>query len=126
MRMWMLNPKILCKNHILGQHLELHMFLGVIREGKKLDGYIMNNLLEPLSIESYHNMIVEEMITRGMNHKTPIENASKIITTLPDAYYHKRINRMSAYKTLMDRCPKCDKLDAEFYYETGRMGWEYE
>jgi hypothetical protein len=31
MRMWMVNPRIMCGNHLLGEHLETHMFYGIIK-----------------------------------------------------------------------------------------------
>lgn len=30
MRMWMVDPKIMCRKHLLGEHLELHMLAGCI------------------------------------------------------------------------------------------------
>ena len=30
--MWMVNPKILCKNHILGEHKELHQCVGILNK----------------------------------------------------------------------------------------------
>ena len=26
MRMWMVNPRIMCRQHLLGEHVEIHMF----------------------------------------------------------------------------------------------------
>ena len=46
MRMWMIDPKMLCKKHLLGEHVELHMFVGTINKNKKLDGYKKNGLVE--------------------------------------------------------------------------------
>jgi len=28
MRMWMLNPKALCRKHLMGEHVEIHMLVG--------------------------------------------------------------------------------------------------
>ena len=33
MRMWMIDPKLLCRKHLLGEHLEIHMFVGTINKG---------------------------------------------------------------------------------------------
>lgn len=38
MRMWMLPPETMCRKHLLGEHVELHMLLGSLRRGKTLTG----------------------------------------------------------------------------------------
>ena len=35
MRDWKVNPKLLCRQHLLGNHLEVHMFVGTLRRGGK-------------------------------------------------------------------------------------------
>ena len=40
MRMWMVNPEILCRKHLLGEHVELHMLVGWIIKGKSIQGYL--------------------------------------------------------------------------------------
>ena len=37
MRMWMIDPTMLCTKHLLGEHVELHMFVGTINKNKKLN-----------------------------------------------------------------------------------------
>jgi hypothetical protein len=46
MRMWMVPTKIMCDKHLLGEHVEHHMFLGSLKQGFNLDGYVKNNLFE--------------------------------------------------------------------------------
>lgn len=40
MRMWKVNPKNMCRQHLLGEHVECHMFVGAILKGISLSGYI--------------------------------------------------------------------------------------
>ena len=54
MRMWMIDPTMLCMKHLLGEHVELHMFVGTINKNKKLDGYRKNGLVEIHNIQSRH------------------------------------------------------------------------
>jgi hypothetical protein len=72
MRQWMVDTKILCNRHLLGEHVEHHMFIGSINKGKNIDGFIKNNLLEPLSLESRHAELVLEMESRRINHKSEL------------------------------------------------------
>lgn len=106
--MWMCDPKILCRQHLLGDHVELHMFLGHIRKGKRIDGYIAKNCLEMTSIESRHDELVTEMLRRGMNHKSPLPFP-------PHFHFHHyvpedvnfKINREASLNEITNRCYDC-------------------
>lgn len=37
MRMWMLPTAGMCRKHLLGEHVELHMLLGSLRRGKNIE-----------------------------------------------------------------------------------------
>ena len=49
MRMWMLPPEMMCRKHLLGEHVELHMLLGSLRRGKNIDGFLAGKLVDPRS-----------------------------------------------------------------------------
>jgi len=74
MRMWGVNPELLCDKHLLGEHVEMHMFAGTIRKGISTKGYEETGLVVLSKIRSRHNAIAREMKRRGMNHKSPIDN----------------------------------------------------
>ena len=104
MRMWMLNPKLMCAQHLLGEHVELHMLVATIRLGKRLDGYIQTGLIEIHNITARHHALVQEMKRRGFKHASPLPRfnaatAGKINRTL---------NRME----LSRRCKRCRALMA--------------
>ena len=40
MRMWMLPTAGMCRKHLLGEHVELHMLLGSLRRGKNIEGFL--------------------------------------------------------------------------------------
>src|SRR3990167_4118396 len=104
MRQWLVNPKILCKNHLLGEHLENHMFCNGINRKISLFGYLQNNLLEPSSLEKRHDELVKEMLRRGYNHKSPFKrcNTSHLGINL----YH-QIDKEASLKDLILRCKEC-------------------
>jgi hypothetical protein len=64
--------------------------------------------IEPMSMLSYHNDIVIEMLRRGYNHKSAY--------IMPDLLYlpdHERLAKVDielSKKDLMDRCPDCRKM----------------
>ena len=68
MRMWMVDPSLLCRKHLLGEHVECHMFVGTINKNISIKGYIEKGLCEPDKLEFRHNQLSEEMIKRGYNH----------------------------------------------------------
>ena len=110
MRMWLCDPRILCQKHLCGEHVEMHMFMGCLKKNKKIDGYIKKNLFEPMALIYRHDKLAEEMVRRGFNHKTPIEECEcKHIMCLPFYQRINEIDREAALKDLLDRCPKCRK-----------------
>jgi len=68
MRMWMVNPKIMCRQHLLGEHVEIHMFVGTLSRGKSVKGYLEKGLLEVHNLYWRHEELVEEMKRRGTVH----------------------------------------------------------
>lgn len=70
MRMWKVDPRLLCNKHLLGEHVEMHMFAGHFDRGRRLGGY--SELCEPELIVSRHDMLAVELRHRGFNHNSPM------------------------------------------------------
>jgi hypothetical protein len=75
MRIWDLSPKRLCRNHLLGEHRELHAIWSVLVNGKK--GYSQHP--ETLrwkgklrALFGRHEALVTEMTERGYRHRSPL------------------------------------------------------
>lgn len=107
MRMWMVDPSILCTNHLLGEHLECHMFAGTMRKGISLAGYVQNNLVELKSLSSRHDALVAEMENRGMRHHSPLEVPKEILNWYIAVSGDAVVNKNRSLGDLLDRCPKC-------------------
>ncbi len=107
LRMWMVDPALMCNQHLLGEHLEIHMLQGSIQKGKNLRGFLENGLLEPSSIRDRHRAIVEEMIRRGFNHNSPIEG--KIDPGYLGVLALAKVDREASSRELAARCKKCRK-----------------
>jgi hypothetical protein len=114
--MWMINPQIMCRNHLFGEHLEIHMFLGTLREKKSIQGYLKNNCCEPKAFKERHDSLVSEMRNRKwFGHKTPVENINcECVFNLPQEQQDWKVNNERSLDDLISRCPKCkeryDKL----------------
>lgn len=109
MRMWMIDPRFLCRKHLLGCHLEHHMFLGAMKKGKTLKGFFINNCFEPKSLKNSHDLIALEMQHRMYNHKTPMpqEELDEALKKLTDEEREWCIDRDASLKNLLMRCVEC-------------------
>lgn len=70
--MWMINPKLLCRKHLLGEHVECHMFVGCINKDISLAGYVDKGLVEIHNIQNRHDVLAQEMANRAYKHKSPL------------------------------------------------------
>lgn len=50
----------------------MHMFLGSLRKGTSLKGYIDGGLVEVSRIAERHDELAAEMVSRGDRHKSPL------------------------------------------------------
>lgn len=76
MRIWDITPSKLCRNHLLGEHRELHAMWTIITENKK--GYSLHpetirwkGKLKAMYLR--HEELVAEMIKRGYNHHSSLD-----------------------------------------------------
>ena len=107
--MWLCDPKIMCQKHLCGCHVEMHMFTGSMKRGRKVDGFLKNNCLEPLILKKVHDEMAEEMKARGYNHKTPLSenDVSDAISYLEESQLNCKINEYESLKELISRCDTC-------------------
>ncbi len=103
MRMWMVNPTMLCRKHLLGEHVECHMFSGTIAKGTSMIGYIDNGLVEVHNIISRHNELAKEIEIRGYQHKSPLQICLSLLSSDPCG----KVDRENSIKELTNRCPDC-------------------
>jgi len=76
MRIWDVPPGRLCRNHLLGEHAELHAVWSVITQGKS--GYARHPETQRWkgklkALYSRHEQLAAEMEHRGYKHKSPLE-----------------------------------------------------
>lgn len=78
MRIWDLEPQRLCRQHLLGEHRELHALWVILDEDKR--GFARHpetrrwrGKLKALYLR--HEQLVAEMCRRGYRHKTPLPAA---------------------------------------------------
>lgn len=110
MRMWMISPKILCTNHLLGEHSEIHKHRHVFVKGWKITKRVEvdNVQIEPRSMKIRHDELVEEMLKRW-----PKENGHKSVYEQPDLSLYSEyeqnvvVDTKQSLEDLLNRCDKC-------------------
>tara|TARA_Y100001938_G_scaffold128710_1_gene182811 strand:- start:44596 stop:44928 length:333 start_codon:yes stop_codon:yes gene_type:complete len=104
--MWMVDPEYMCQQHLLGEHVELHMFVGTIKRSPHpsvtLTGYAKNGLVEVHNINLRHKAIVNEMLKRGLRHQSPLPDFEK--------FEKGKVNVDENYNELSKRCLDCRNL----------------
>ena len=73
MRMWMVDPKIMCRNHLLGEHAEIHMFVWNIDRKRSVKGYLDKGLLETHNLYTRHAELAQELRRRGYKHNSELD-----------------------------------------------------
>jgi len=75
MRIWDLLPELLCRQHLLGEHRELHALWVILTKDKK--GFARHPETarwrgKLAALYQRHELLVAEMGRRGYRHRTPL------------------------------------------------------
>lgn len=100
----MVEPELLCRKHLMGEHVEMHMLAGSVSKQKTLTGFITKGLVELDRIQHRHDEIASEVEFRGYNHKSPLDQ--------PDTSCYDDLGAVSwadSIHELHRRCPDCAK-----------------
>lgn len=104
MRMWMVNPLLMCKKHINGEHNEIHKHRHNFVKKHSMAKRILLNQIEPKSMKVRH-----DELSLYIKHNSPYEMPDISYLTLSEQNY--KIDTNSSFNELMIRCKDCrDKL----------------
>lgn len=105
MRMWLVDPQLMCDRHLLGEHVEMHMFVGTIRKGVSIQGYLDGGLVEVDRIVKRHDQLVLEMQRRSMRHSSPLAMTPDEVNRFsPDFGL---VDPAANLAALISRCSQC-------------------
>ena len=102
----MVDPKIMCRDHLLGEHRELHAIAGLIRKKKSLDGYLLLGEVDPRLLQPRHLELSKEMSRRGYYDAEAIGTLDLSYLNLEDAPY---VDPDKSLELLSSRCPECKR-----------------
>ena len=106
--MWKVDPAKMCRQHLLGEHVEMHMFVGALSKGQNLSGYINGGLVDISYIVDRHMELVAEMFRRGYRHKSPLLLPKMLPESLTIEDYSKNLIDIGANEAeLKRRCKNC-------------------
>ena len=110
MRMWMVPVEQMCRKHLMGEHVETHMFVGTMNNYKSLKGYIDKGLVETDNLQTRHDELAKEIERRGYSHNSPL-----VINKLVAATYEGlgKVDVQNSLDELATRCPDCADLQTE-------------
>jgi len=110
MRIWDIDPKHLCRKHLLGEHRELHGLWNILTKHDGKGGYSKHpetlrwigklNLLY-----QRHQELANEIINRGYNHQSPLDEKLAIGNEKQSIF----INTIDEQKELLKNKP-CECL----------------
>jgi hypothetical protein len=97
MRIWDVEPKYLCRKHLLAEHRELHGLWNILTKHKGKGGYshhpeTLRWVGKQKALYLRHQKLVKEFAHRGYSHQTPLDKELAIglgkqnvfINTIPE------------------------------------------
>ena len=107
------DPRGSCQVHLLQRHYESHRAYGSVCKAldpdhprrvqhyRSLEGLVRGGVLDVDLIKQTHDEVAEEMVRRGMNHKSPMAE----ITGWTGS--HGRVNPWRERRTIWNQCEAC-------------------
>lgn len=107
MRIWDIEPKKLCRNHLLGEHRELHAIWSVLTKNKKDYSRHPETLRwrgKLKALYNRHNKQVAEMRARGYNHYSELDKRKAAGKNRQDALITSRKGQLKLLRSKKCSC----------------------
>jgi hypothetical protein len=105
-RMWDVKPEVMCRQHLLGEHREMHQVKGMVEQYEHAEavmkGLAGSNAIDTTKIRERHSVLVDEMLSRGYDgHSTPMEPVDDKTEGIGD------VDSDESMQLLLRRCEMC-------------------
>jgi len=102
MRIWDINPKLLCRYHLLAEHRELHGLWNILTKHKNKGGYsrhpeTLRWMGKKKALFQRHELLVKEFSKRKYVHHSPLEKKYATDSGKQDIF----INSIKEQKTIL-------------------------
>lgn len=109
MRVWDVEPKILCRKHLLGEHRELHGLWNILTKHEGKGGYSQHPETKRWvgklkALYNRHESLVKEMTRRGYNHYSPLDKKLAIGEVVQTVFINTLDEQMVLLKTKDCEC----------------------
>lgn len=106
MRIWNIDTSKMCRKHLLGEHVELHMMIGSMKKNKSFKKFFEYEIIDLKLIYKRHKELVSEMLRRGYNHKSDIDEMeyNKLLENYEETG---SVNISKSISDLSERCSEC-------------------
>ena len=96
----------MCQRHLLGEHLEAHIFLSKMEKKYSLKGFSEGSMFFGAEFIKFRHDWLASLIA---GHKTPLEITETLIRNYPIVYPGFKDSTVSV-GTLVGRCGECSRL----------------
>ena len=108
MRVWDINPKCLCRKHLLVEHRELHGLWNILTKHKGKGGYsrhpeTLRWVGKQKALYLRHEALILEFLKRGYKHRTPLDKRSAVGISVQNIF----INSIKEQKLILKN-KNCD------------------
>jgi hypothetical protein len=114
MRMWMVDPRIMCFKHLCREHCEVHRLVANLRKGRDVRSYLLRQVLDISSIYARHKELEDEIMARGGKLNSPLSAAECI--AFARWYGSTTVNIGRSLADLSDCCKECRRKIGRFIY----------
>ncbi|MBU1445709.1 pyrimidine dimer DNA glycosylase/endonuclease V [Patescibacteria group bacterium] len=106
MRIWDINPKYLCRKHLLAEHRELHGLWNILTKHGGIGGYSKHPetkrwIGKLKSLYNRHESLLIEFSKRGYQHKSPLDKKLATGDTTQKIF----INTIKEQKNILTKKP---------------------
>ena len=114
MRMWMVNPKLLCQRHLLSEHCDIHRFISSVRVGHDVRRCLIRAMIDPSKVYQRHAELEEEIAERGGRLNSPL--LASECNAYAKWYGSTTINISRSLSDLSNCCIDCQSRIGKFIY----------
>lgn len=106
MRMWMVDPTLMCRKHLLGEHFEIHKHRHNFEKRHSIAGRVSGEVIqvEPEAMKRRH----DELAATLKSHRSPYGMPD--LSYLPVEHREAKVDQEESVRELLRRCPDCRKL----------------